>query len=180
MGLREDREPGAVLQRKKLNIFINLLSPSSPAAAGGLNHVTLDWPRGRSRLRASTGGEATSAAGKKKKTSQKKKPPALPHYTFPRRAVCSITIPRADAGGMSSFPLHSQAECTKIQRREKHNKFRLRVRAPAGNKVEDEQWRLDGRRVCACMCWKGGYILEKKKRGERRSTTSSLQVHESI
>lgn len=32
--------------RKKLNIFMNLFSLSSLAAAGGSNHVTLDWLAG--------------------------------------------------------------------------------------------------------------------------------------
>lgn len=32
--------------RKKLNIFINLFSWSSPTAVGGLNHVMLDWIKG--------------------------------------------------------------------------------------------------------------------------------------
>lgn len=66
---------------------------------------------------------------------------------FRHRAFWGVTTSRADAGGMSSFRLRSQAESTKIQRREKHNKFRLQVRVPAGTKLEDEQWRPDGRSV---------------------------------
>lgn len=36
--------------RKKLNIFINLFSRSSPAAAGVLNHAMLDWLRGEKAI----------------------------------------------------------------------------------------------------------------------------------
>lgn len=139
---------------------MNLFSWSSPAAAGGLNHVTLDWLRGRSRSPAREGRWGAEE-------------PVLPHYTFLAELVCSITVPRADAGRMNSFLLHSQAECTKIQRREKHNKFRLQVRVPAGNKVEDEQWRLDGRRGCACVFERG---LQLKKNREERCP-SSLHLH---
>lgn len=76
--------------REKLNIFMNLFSLSSLAAAGGSNHVTLDWLAGWL-----AGWVAGWEAGGATSTSEK---PALPRYTFPRRAVCSITIPRADAG----------------------------------------------------------------------------------
>lgn len=101
-------------------------------------------------------------------TSTFRKNPSAPSLHFSHRAVCGITIPRADAGRMMLIPLlHSQAECTKFREfREgrKHNKFRLQVRVPEGNKVEDEQWRLDGRRVCVCACaGKRGVTSKEKK-----------------
>lgn len=109
-------------------------------------------------------------AGRGRESPPPRKIPHLLITLSPRRAVRGITIPRADAGRMSSFPLHSQAECTRIQRRGgKHNKFRLQVRVPAGAKLEDEQWRLDGRRVRACSSLKTGYILEKRKKTRQQS-----------
>lgn len=58
-------------------------------------------------------------------------------------AVGGSSIARADVGRTSSFQLHSQAKWAKIPRREKHNKFRLQVRVPAGYKLEDEQLGVD-------------------------------------
>lgn len=66
--------------------------------------------------------------------------------------------PPADAGRMSSFWLYSQVERTEIQGREKHNKFRFQVRVPVGNKLEDEQSRIDVGGLRVCMGSKTGYI----------------------
>lgn len=110
-------------------------------------------------------------------TSTSKKIPRLLITLSPRRAVRGIAIPRADAGRMSSFPLHSQAECARIRRRGgKHNKFRLQVRVPAGAKLEDEQWRLDGRRVRACSSLKMGYIFKKKEKDQAAELQNRLVV----
>lgn len=118
------------------------------------------------------GGRAGGERGGGESHLHLKKIPRLLITLSPRRAVRGTAIPRADAGRMSSFPLHSQAECARIRRRGgKHNKFRLQVRVPAGAKLEDEQWRLDGRRVRACSSLKMGYIFKKK--GKRPSSRAS-------
>lgn len=109
VGLREDREPGAVLQDEVKHFHKSVLVKFT--CSGGRLKSRHAWLGERPML--STGAHLCC-----RKT-------CASSLHFPHRAVCSITIPRADAGKMSSFPLHSQAECPKIQRREKHNKFRL-------------------------------------------------------
>lgn len=161
LGLRDDREPGALLQEKVKHFHKSVLEEFT--CSGGRLKSCHTWLVEREKPIPNAGGHLHRRKKKKKNCASS--------LHFPHRAICRTTIPRADAGRMSSFPLHSQAECTKIQRREKHNKFRLQVRVPAGNKMEDEQWRLDGRRVCS----NGGLHLKKERNAALDCTISSLK-----
>lgn len=55
---------------------------------------------------------------------------------FLHRAICSITVPCADAGRMSSFPLSiHRLSAPKFREGRRHNKFRLQVSVAAGNNM---------------------------------------------
>lgn len=102
MALRDDREPGAVNRERKLNNFINLFLWSSPAAAGGLNHVRLEWLKGKKPIPENSGG----GGGASTSNSERRKKLVRPHYTcLNENRRLQNHIPGADAGRMSSFPL---------------------------------------------------------------------------
>lgn len=121
--------------------FERAWSRLQPATRGSI-HGTLDrfW-----------GGGADPGWSRGRVTSTFEKKPCAFSLHLLHGAVWGVAISCADAGRAGSFWVHSQAKCAKIPRRERHNKFRLQVRVPAGYKLEKEQLGVDvgGVRECA-------------------------------
>lgn len=160
LGLREDREPGAVLQQKVKHFHKSALVEFT--CSGGRLKSRHAWLVEREKPIPDAGGHLH------------RRNTCASSLHFPHRAVCSITIPRADAGRMSSFPLHSQAECTKIQRREKHNKFRLKLEC-----LQAVKWRMNSGDLMEEECVRAcvGKVVTSQKREKRRSTAPFLHLN---
>ena len=155
--------------RKKLNIFMNLFSQGSPAAAGGSNHVTLDW---LGVIQSTRGGGGLLHLHLRETCASS--------LHFPRRAVCSITIPRADAGRKwaHSLSIHKPS-APKFGEGRSIISSDSKLECLQAIKVEDEQWRPDGRGSVCVHASERRLHLRKESKAAPDCTISPLKFHKS-